>query len=290
MTQLEVFAGFLFCAFEAPTVAMPEVPVGMIHVWNLTNPTDAPLEFHLDSQFAPYAHSSRVTSMLVTSAVEGSIDPTKMILATGEQSGTIRLWKPPTSPDQKVFTVQQTFYGHVGEVTSLVICNNFLWSSGTDGSIRMWDPVSGQCKYLLTSTTPNMHSDAITGLMLWKDQGSNYVLSSSLDGTVKAWSSDGKLMISEQHGEGVICISTNTDPKGKQILVCGMATGSIMLRSLTQTPSMPAFTLICKLTSRYNVGHEKGPVRCLRAGPSNTFYSGGEDGSCLVWQIVGELG
>jgi len=192
VTQLEVFAGFLFCAFEAPTVAMPEVPVGMIHVWNLTNPTDAPLEFHLDSQFAPYAHSSRVTSMLVTSAVEGSIDPTKMILATGEQSGTIRLWKPPTSPDQKVFTVQQTFYGHVGEVTSLVICNNFLWSSGTDGSIRMWDPVSGQCKYLLTSTTPNMHSDAITGLMLWKDQGSNYVLSSSLDGTVKAWSSDGR--------------------------------------------------------------------------------------------------
>lgn len=288
VTKLEVFAGFLFCAFEAVGKALPEVPVGMVHVWNLSNPADAPLEFQMDPQFAPYAHGSTVSAMLVTSAVEGSTDPSKMVIATGDKSGIIRLWNPPSSQDQKVFSLQQTFYGHAGEVTGLVICNNFLWSSGIDGSIRMWDPLSGQCKYLLSSTSPDMHTDAVTDLILWQDQGSTYVLSSSLDGTVKAWSSDGKLMISEKNYEGVICISTNSDPAGKQVLVCGLISGNVSIRSLTQSHDMPAFTLIATLAERYSVGHTKC-VRCLCSGPSYTFYSGGDDGKALVFQIVGAL-
>uniref|UniRef100_A0A7S2JW42 IP5PC-F beta-propeller domain-containing protein n=1 Tax=Leptocylindrus danicus TaxID=163516 RepID=A0A7S2JW42_9STRA len=292
VTNVEVYAGFLFCSFVGSCVALPDVSVGMVHVWNLSNPAEAPLEFHLDSQFTPYAHSCGVSSLLVTSTDEGSTDPSKMVLVSGDKKGVIRLWKPPATADQKVFVVQQTFYGHAGEVTGLVICNNFLWSASTDASIRTWDPATGECKYLISKTNQNAHTNAITDMVLWKDQSATFVLTSSLDSTVKAWnSSNGEMCISSDHGEGVICLATVSDSGGKPVLVCGLESGAILLRSLATTPSTPAFTSLLKIVAYYTngIGHEDGPVKCLRAGPSNTFYSGGEDGKLNVWQVVGGL-
>lgn len=290
ITKLEIFAGFLFCGFEAVSTVLPDVPVGMIHVWNLSNPGDAPLEFQIDPQFAPYAHGSEVSALLVTSMEEGSNDPSKMVIVSGDKSGVVRLWSPPAS-SEKIFKVQQTFHGHVGEVTALVFCNNFVWSSGVDGSMRVWDPSTGQCKHLVTGASPNVnpHTDAITDMHLWKNQGQNYVISSSLDGTVKAWSSDGNILLSEENGEGVLCMAIASDPLGTPVILCGSGSGGINVRSLSHTPSMPAFTLIAKLTPKFNYGHERGPVRCIRVGPSNTWYSGGDDGNLLVWQTVEPL-
>lgn len=291
VTNVEVYAGFLFCSFEGTCVVLPGITVGMVHVWNLANPADPPLEFHLDSQFTPYAHSCGVSSLLVTSTEEGSTDPSKMVLASGDKKGVIRLWKPPATADQKAFSVQQTFHGHVGEVTGLVICNNYLWSASTDACIRMWDPATGECKYLISKKSEKSHTKAITDLVVWKDQSATFVLSSSLDSTVKAWSSTGEMCISSDHGEGVICLATSADSSGKPILICGLEKGAILIRNLAMTPSTPAFTSLLKIVSYYsnNTGHENGPVRCLRAGPSNTFYSGGEDGKLYVWQVVGDL-
>ena len=76
-----VASNFLFCGFEAVSPVLLEVQVGMIHAWNLANPTNPPLELHMHS-LIPYAHARAVTKLLV-------IDGQKIV--SGARDGTIRL-------------------------------------------------------------------------------------------------------------------------------------------------------------------------------------------------------
>ena len=70
----------------------------------------------------------------------------------------------------------------------------------------------------------------------------------------------------------------------------GLESGDIMIRSILQSASgqTPAFCLLVKLSNKYTKSHD-GAVRAIRAGPSNTFYTAGDDGKVNVWQIAAEL-
>ncbi|GMI47806.1 hypothetical protein TrCOL_g536 [Triparma columacea] len=73
-----------------------------------------------------------------------------------------------------------------------------------------------------------------------------------------------------------------SDTGSNMVLVIGLEKGNIMVRHL------PSFMNLFTLDARYTFGHN-GPVRSVVKGPSNTFYTTGEDGMVLVWQLVDNI-
>mmetsp|Transcript_2540 Transcript_2540/g.5843 ORF Transcript_2540/g.5843 Transcript_2540/m.5843 type:complete len:271 (-) Transcript_2540:73-885(-) len=269
----------------------------------------------MDAATAPYAHAGGVTAF---ATVED-----KMI--SGGHCGVIRTWQfdQAANGGKGGFALRNTLHGHASEITALVIVGgNYLWSSSTDQSIRLWELSSGECKYLITSSTPGTvggqpvpqqqpqsqgqgnaankpppaagvgHTGAVTDLVLFESPAGTgtFVLSSSLDGTVKAWSTaDAQCMVTESHGQGVVSMALSSDLHSNPLLLVGLVNGDIMVRSLLQTAKAPAFCLLLKLSNKYTGCHD-GAVRAIEAGPSNTFYSAGADGKLNVWQIAGDFG
>jgi WD40 repeat protein len=282
---LEIANNFLFVGFEAQSILLPDVKVGMIHAWNLATPTNPPLEFHIQADLMPYAHSVCVTALKV---VNGDV------IVSGDRHGVIRLWKF----DGTKFALTTTLHGHSGEITSLVMIDQLLWSSSVDRSIRLWDlSNNGVCKYLITRDTksngnPVGHTNAVTGLLTFNmpNNGGTFVLSSSLDGTIKAWNgTNGECVASEAHGEGVVSMALSEDQNKNPLLLVGLERGNIMVRNVLQTAMAPAFCLLFTLSSKYTASHI-GSVKTIREGPSSTFYTGANDGKLMVWQISGDLG
>ena len=135
------------------------------------------------------------------------------------------------------------------------------------------------------------HTNAVTSLCSFNSSSGIFILSSSLDGDIKAWNgATGQCVAQESHGEGVVSISMAGDVNGKQLLLIGLESGNIMARNLEPTAKIPqAFQPILTLSSKFTVGHS-GAVKTLCRGPAGTFYSGGMDGKVLVFQFTGDLG
>jgi WD40 repeat protein len=299
---LVVESNFLFCGFESISPSLPDITVGMVHAWNLANPTDPPLEFHMQSPLIPYAHAQGVTQLLV---VEGH----KVV--SGSKDGSIKLWQFDTAANR--FALAQTLHGHARSVTGLAVADgSVLWSSSTDGSIRIWDmaKMSGdQCQYAITMASganpqqlqqqpqspPQQagpgHTNAVTSLTSFKSASGTFILSSSLDGDIKAWNgTTGQCVASEAHGEGVVTMCMGADASGKALLLIGLESGNIMVRSLEPTPKIQqAFAPLLVLSNHYTAAHTEA-VKTVCQGPSGTFYSGGMDGKVLVFQFTGDMG
>jgi len=310
---LTVESDCLFCGFEGASAKVPGSNVGMIFCWNLRAPGDAPMELTMHPDLSPYAHNGRVSSFL-TGMGEFCV--------SGGRDGVIRIWKFTINGGKGGFSLVKECCGHVGEVTGLVIVGGMLWSCSTDATIRLWDAGGGgaggsggsgtsvgmgswECKYLITKDTPPSgnppqssatsgvgHNLAITALLPFESPAGSFVLSSSLDGAVKVWNStNGECMSSTNHGMGVVCMAISSDIKSNPILLCGTESGKIMVRMILQTAkTKEPMRLLCSLDASYiNVGHY-GPVKRIKPGPGNTFYSVGTDGQLIVWQILGDLG
>jgi WD40 repeat protein len=300
INSILVESNFLFCGFEAKALKVPAVDAGMIFAWNLGNPGDAPVEFHMHPT-APYAHAGGVTCLIT----KGDM------CISGGRDCAIRIWKydATLNAPKGGFKLIKTLHGHLGEITGLVIVGTMLWSCSTDITIRLWDSnADWDCKFLIpqggaqdntaTSGTPQSgpaptgagHTDALTDLLHYKSQLGDFVLSSSLDGKVKVWNStNGECVTTTDNGVGIISMALSSDSKGAEILICGTAYGTVMLRSLQQTASTPAMAFLCTLDKNYcGCGHD-GPVKRVIAGPSNTFYTAGDDGNLVVWQFTGSF-
>jgi WD40 repeat protein len=333
----------LYVAFDSPIPGIiPLAYVGMVHIWNLLMPQQPPIELHLQPGLAPYANGMGVSSLLPLS------DNT---LLTGGRDGSIGIWSLQQQQQQQqqqltsmgpapteitttiCYRQSKLLLGHAREVTALLsvttntaatptpttvptTTTTVLWSSSTDGTIRLWDIAGGVCLCVLSSDTKDSqgrlvgHTSAVTSLRLWESaEFGNYVLSAGLDGCIKAWSTEGVLIASSSdtlHApttttshpatattttNGVVCMAISHDAQSQPLLLCGLMNGEIAIRSIKQTSTTPAFTLLMTLNSRYlGCGHLFGAVRCLETGPHSTFYSGGEDGKLNVWQVTGDFG
>jgi WD40 repeat protein len=295
VSKLRVANSFLFCGMEAMAhAAVPDTAVGMVHAWNLAQPNMPPLELQISKQFLPYAHNQCVTALAIQDAV----------VITGSRDGSIRIWKFISND----FLLDKSLPGHAREVTGLVVVDQNLWSSSINGTIRIWDMATGECQYSIPkqpsasanpsqpqappSAPSNGHSGAVTSLISFQSpQHGAFVLSGSLDSTIKAWSAaTGECVASEDHaGQGVVSIAIVDTVGGPQILLAGLDSGRIVARNLMQTGSTAALEALFVLDGRYSSSHS-GPVRCVTPGPSATFYTGGDDGNLMVWQVTGELG
>lgn len=298
VTTIMVESNFLFCGFEGSAVKIPEVNVGMIHAWNLTNPGDTPIELHMH-ETAPYAHALGVSSFIT----KGDM------CFSGGNDCIIRVWKydQTMNAGKGGFKLLKECCGHAGEITGLVMVGSMLWSCSTDKTIRLWDSASWDCKYIITqSTTGNAtapgplapagaggigHTDAITEIVSFESSAGNFVLTSSLDGTIKVWNSiNGECLSTTDCKIGISCMALASDIKNNPILICGLLDGRIMFRALLQTPKVSPMGLITVLDQRHlhSSGHDKA-IRKIITGPSATWYSVGDDGKLIIWQISGDF-
>mmetsp|Transcript_8544 Transcript_8544/g.12818 ORF Transcript_8544/g.12818 Transcript_8544/m.12818 type:complete len:470 (-) Transcript_8544:203-1612(-) len=299
---------FLFCGFEAASVKIPNQLVGMIFAWNLSNPGEAPMELHMGN-LAPYAHSKGVSKLLTH----------KSACFSGGQDHVVRIWEFDVAMNQGKggFRLIKECCGHVGTITGLVFLNDMLWSSSTDGTIRLWDSKSNwECKHLITGSNPAAtaavgalspttqngsegvgHTDAITSLIHFKDEqtGASYILSSSLDGNIKVWdSANGNCLSTSAHGSGVVSMALSKSLGGKPILLCGTEKGEIIIRGILQTEKTAPMAYLCSLNPRF-YGYSEGSINSIVAGPPNTnyehtFYTASNSGAMMIWQICGNLG
>jgi len=292
---LTISSSVLFCGFEGAHVQLPHVLTGMIFAWNLNSPQDPPLEFHMGPNI-PFAHTSCV-SCLITFGSD--------ICISGSTDGTIRIWTytlassatretSPSSTGAASSKCTATLCGHVGEITGLVVVgSSILWSSSLDRTIRLWDLSSSQCVHVITPDSPGGHVDAITCLLSYTSTvHGNFIFSGSLDGTIKVWNPNtGECVASTSHGVGVSCMDCREDLKGHGLVVVGTTSGKIMIRNILPTATTPDFfTLLCSLDARYTYCGHEGLVKCIKAGPAHTFYSGGADGYVCVWEVTGDFG
>jgi WD40 repeat protein len=307
--SLVVASNFLFCGFEGISKSLPEVTVGMVHAWNLASPNEPPLEFHMQQNLIPYAHPTAVKKLLV---VEGNT------ILSGSKDGSIKLWSfeaASAANPKGGFVLTQNLLGHAREITGLAVVDTMLWSCSTDGSIRIWDmkQPGAPCQHCITMAPDNNspqqpispssptggqptnngpgHTNAVTGLVNFKSAAGNFVLSCSLDGTVKAWNGvTGQCVASEDHGEGVVTMTMIGDGNGKPCLLLGLESGTMFVRNLEPTAKIQAaFSPLIQLSSFSAIVHD-GAVRSLCQGPAGTFYTAGDDGKVLVYQVTGDLG
>lgn len=256
----------------------------------------------------PYAHNMAVSAIHMAapqSTAAGNSNTSDTIqIATGSRDGSIRLWAYRNG----AFLLVRSLCGHAREVTGLVLLSaqNILWSAGIDQCIRIWNTMTGDCQYCIAGSSvdaaipqaPNMNSPAVVGhtmpitaLIPYISPAGTFILSSSLDQTVKVWNAvTGECVASESHSEAITCMSIARDLGNNELLLLGMESGAIQCRNIQPYANIAAFQLIFTLTSYHSgVGHD-GAVKCITAGPSGTFYSGGVDGKMLVCSFCGDLG
>jgi len=256
--------------------------VGLIQSWDLNQPQAPPTNYHL-SQFAPYASHKPITCLLT---IPDAANPTHPIVIASGEEPAIRVWKMnPTATPQPAYAPVSTMFGHVRPVTTMLTLDGLLWSGSIDGNLRIWDPTAGECKHVVLagkSATGGGHTGPITDSIVVEAEGSKFVVTASLDATVRAWDMSANLMKDEAMGQGVVCLNSIDDTGGNKLLLCGLEKGNVMIRHF------PSFMNLMVLSSQYSCGHDGGAVRCIEIGPNNCFFTGGEDGKVMVWQIVGD--
>jgi len=311
----------LICGFEGVHVQLPHVLTGMIFAWNLHSPQDPPLEFHIGPNI-PYAHTSCISCLITYGSdicISGSMDGTIRIWtftfhgsttsdigtnvssisspSSTSNTNTTTTSTPTTtttsSANHAMSKCTTTLCGHVGEITGLVVVgNSLLWSCSIDRTIRLWDLSSSTCVHVITPDSPGGHTDAITCLLSYTSTlHGTFIFSGSLDGMIKVWNpTTAECVYSTHHGVGVCSMDCTEDLTGHGLILVGTTSGKIMIRNILSTSTTPDFfTLLCSLDARYTCGHD-GPVKCIKAGPNHTFYSGGSDGYVCVWEITGDFG
>jgi WD domain, G-beta repeat len=264
----------------------------------------------------PYTHNMAISALHMASVqpnnnTASSSTETTIQIATGSRDGSIRLWAYRNG----TFVLVRTLCGHAREVTGLVLLSaqNLLWSASIDQCIRIWNTISGDCQYCITgppvadltngigsqqlpqlvpiSGANTGHTMPITALIPYVSSAGTFILSSSLDQTVKVWNAvTGECVASESHTEAITCMTIARDLGNNELLLLGLESGAIQCRNIQPYANIAAFQLIFTLTSYHSgVGHD-GAVKCITAGPSGTFYSGGVDGKMLVCSFCGDLG
>ena len=293
---LKVVSNHLFCAFEGVPKGAPNATAGQVHAWNLANPAQPPMEMNMSEPWLMYAHNQAIT---VLEFPEGANPPRVL---SGSADGAIRVW----SLQNNKFVLEKSLPGHTSSVTGLCLIpgGNMLWSSSTDGTLRIWDltqPETTSCQHCFSgdgAPVPNNpqqaatgpgHTKAVTALIPFTMDAGVFLLSGSLDGNIKVWdAATGSCIVTESHGEGIVSMAFATTQANKQVLLVGLQSGTIACRNIIQTASAAAFSLLFTLTSRHTAGHN-GDVCAVASGPASTFYSCGKDGNVIVWQLVGDL-
>lgn len=191
------------------------------------------------------------------------------MLYVGTHDGTIWAWR--FSPELSSVELIATMVGHSQGVASLFRgrCNR-LYSGSRDNTIKVWDLNSFQCIQTLKG-----HIGAVMSVLCWNE----WLLSCSLDGTIKAWaqSKSGEIELvhsCEDNNGGCLALCGIMDAESKPILLCSCEDNTVRLYDL------PSFAERGRIFS-------KQEVRSVQSGPQGLIFTGDATGQLTVWKLDG---
>ncbi|EJD53109.1 WD40 repeat-like protein [Auricularia subglabra TFB-10046 SS5] len=127
--------------------------------------------------------------------------PKRTLIVTGSRDHTLRVWKLPREGDEEYKCYgadngddgdptedvddnpyhERLLEGHDHAVRALAARGRTLVSGSYDCTVRVWDIITGACKWVLVGHTQKVYSVVM-------DHARNQVCSGSMDGTVRVWS------------------------------------------------------------------------------------------------------
>ncbi|CAL5196188.1 unnamed protein product [Lathyrus oleraceus] len=191
-------------------------------------------------------------------------------LLAGAEDGVISA-RRGSSKSNSPFELVASLRGHTKSVACLTIgAYRMLYSGSKDQSIKVWDLDTFECKMTL-----NAHTNEVTSLLCWD----NFLLSGSLDCTIKVWykteAENLEVAYSHKVENGVVALSGMTDPKNKPILFCSTRDNSVRLYEL------PSFAERGRLFAKQEVG-------LVDIAPGGLFFTGDRTGLLTVWKWLEE--
>lgn len=150
-------------------------------------------------QNAAFSHSTFTQTFGSVLAV--AFSSTDDVLATGDMTGTVRLWQTDGQP---FLTLQ----GHTGWVVAVAWSpdGRFLASGSHDQTIRVWDTQTGNCRYLLQGHTSFVRS------LAWNPQH-NILVSGGADQVIKFWDTENGTCLNtlRKHQHSIWAVAWNPD-------------------------------------------------------------------------------
>jgi WD40 repeat protein len=227
-----------------------------------------------DSLLTITAHAKPVESVAF-----GTLPDGRLLLASGGQDGTLRLWDPVTGT-----AIGDPLAGHTGAVESVAFGVTAggrlrLASGGRDETVRLWDPVScGAVGKPLAGHTGVVESVAFGTAA----DGRLQLASGGRDGTVRPWNpvscrAAGKPLAS--HPQPVDSVAFGVTAGGRLLLASGGHDGTVRLQDpVTRTA-----------VGKPLAGHTS-TVESVAFGTAADrrllLASGGDDGTVRLWQPV----
>ncbi|MCB0186428.1 MAG: WD40 repeat domain-containing protein, partial [Caldilineaceae bacterium] len=207
------------------------------------------------------AHASWIMSI--------ALSPDGKLLASGDQPGTIHVWDLTQTKD----TPLHTFKTSQGMVRALCFTRDgqtLISSTSVDRAVWLWDVVSGQRLYAVTSNT-----HMITSLALSPDNQT--LAGGTFQHRLLLWNlTTGRLLhIIDGHSGQIWAVAFSLAPQGQpQTLASSGDDGVIQLWDVTKGDDQPQQSL------RGN----NGPVRTLSFSPNGRLLaSGGQDQMIRLW-------
>ncbi|KAL5839454.1 hypothetical protein ACOSQ4_012062 [Xanthoceras sorbifolium] len=191
-------------------------------------------------------------------------------LLAGSQDGVISVWRG--SCDVNAFQLVASLEAHAGPVLSLSVQldRSILFSSSTDGTIKVWDLNNLQCIQTLSG-----HKDTVTCLLC----SNEFLFSGSLDNTIKVWFTNQagcfELAYTHEEGCGVVALFGMADADGKPVLFSSCKDSSVRVYDL------PSFKKRATLFSRKE-------VVAFQSGPGGLFFLGDGTGTVSVWNWIAD--
>lgn len=197
----------------------------------------------------------------------------QIVVATGHQDRTVRLWQTLAEPQPK----QTTLSGHAGPVYGCSVSSDghLIASASHDRTVRVWSP-EGRC--LAVCLGPNAAARACC----FHPTQPALVAAAYHDGTIVVWRArEGRRLVTLKSDRvGIRCLAY--DLAGR-LLAATADDGSVTLWD-TSGDSL-------RLVSAHEEAHRAGSLTCafspLGAGPDLQLLSGGRDGQIRCWGGVG---
>ncbi|OQX25165.1 MAG: hypothetical protein BWK80_17015, partial [Desulfobacteraceae bacterium IS3] len=229
-----------------------------LSVGRLANP-------ELRSGMAPYLWTSPELSY-VNSVAYG---PDGMLIASGSDDKTVRLWDAETGRELR------TFIGHSSSVNSVSFsADGARIASGSDDvTVRVWDAISGAEIFELKG-----HSNTVSSVAFSPD--GKRIASGSSDDTVRLWDAVSGAEIFVFRGHSGYVTSVAYSPDGTRI-----ASGSGFLYSSEDNNTVRMWDAISGAEIAVFRGHS-GSVRSVAYSPDGKrIASGSGDNTVRVWKL-----
>ena len=204
-----------------------------------------------------------------------AFSPTGKYLATGTETGLVKIWDVAASVAASAGRELLTLYGHSGPVVPTAFSPDGLkLATGSfDGTAKVWDVQSGQELFTLAGHTSGLLS------LAFSPQGT-HLITANWDGTAKVWnlSASQELLTVAAHSDDIHSLIFS--PAGEYLVTSG-EDGTAKIWQFDTALSNPSVQLLATLS-----GHTDSIMDVAFSPDGAYLATAGEDGVAKIWDVA----